>query len=188
MKDKYTIIALFGKSGSGKDTLLNKIMYAKPKFNRVVPTTTRPKRDYEIEGVDYHFLDEVSFTKELLENNLIEATSFQVAYDTSWFYGTNIKDLSKDNVNIGVFNLQAIRCMLDDDRLKVCPIFVDASNKTRLLRNLHREQSPNCHEICRRFMADEKDFFEIDIPFYLFNNEDGESPKQLLDYIEGLFE
>lgn len=188
MSNKYTIVALFGKSGSGKDTLLNKIIYAKPTFNKIISTTTRPKRNYEINDVDYHFLDEVAFTKELLENNLIEATSFQVTCSTSWFYGTNIKDLSKDKVNVGVFNIEAIHAMLEDDRLKVCPVYIDASDKTRLLRNLSREQSPNCHEICRRFIADEKDFLEIDIPYYYFNNEDGESPKQLLNYIEGLFE
>ena len=34
-----------------------------------------------------------------------------------------------------------------------------------------REEDPDCSEICRRFLADEKDFNELEFPYYQYNNE-----------------
>ena len=52
------IIYLMGKSSSGKDTVYRKILQSK-KFNlsKMVPYTTRPIREGEQEGVEYHFTD-----------------------------------------------------------------------------------------------------------------------------------
>ena len=64
MKNKYTIIAIMGKSGSGKDTLC-KALFKEPAFldaNLIVSCTTRPIRDYETDGIDYHFLTTEEFT------------------------------------------------------------------------------------------------------------------------------
>ena len=44
----------------------------------------------------------------------------------------------------------------DDIDLEI--IYVKASDKTRLLRQLNREEEPNVHEIVRRFYTDEADF------------------------------
>ena len=56
--NKYTIIAIMGKAGSGKDTLC-KALLNEPEFltaRPIVSCTTRPIRDYEKDGIDYHFL------------------------------------------------------------------------------------------------------------------------------------
>jgi guanylate kinase len=42
--------------------------------------------------------------------------------------------------------------------VEVYPIFIEASDKTRLLRQLNREKDPDVKEIVRRFHADEEDF------------------------------
>ena len=44
------------------------------------------------------------------------------------------------------------------------------------MRQLNREKNPNCHEIIRRFTADEEDFAEKDIEYlspdmFITNNE-----------------
>ena len=47
-----------GKAGSGKDTLLKTLLQTSPfnMANPIISCTTRPIRDYEKDGVDYHFL------------------------------------------------------------------------------------------------------------------------------------
>ena len=81
------ILTIIGKSASGKDTLLKdlKNIIAEidifNKFNFVIKTTTRPKRDYELDDVDYHFITEDEFTNKLLINkdemNSNNFTTFQ---------------------------------------------------------------------------------------------------------------
>lgn len=158
---KINLIAIFGKSASGKDTMLKEV-YAQrsDKIHKVVGCTTRPPRAGEIDGVDYHFLTIPEFTKELLDNKLVEATCFNY-----WFYGTTFDEFDEDKVNIGIFNNEAIGILLEDDRLAIHPWQIICDDKERLIRALNREENPDCHEICRRFLAEEKDYETIDFEF-----------------------
>lgn len=87
---------------------------------------------------------------------MLEATEFN-----GWHYGTALSDLSKDKINIGVFNPAGIYCMLEDRNIDLDVYLVQASAKNRLIRQLTREDNPNINEIFRRFNADEEDFFDI---------------------------
>ena len=48
------------------------------------------------------------------------------------------------------------------------------ADKERLLRSLNREEKPDCQEICRRFLADKKDFADenIEFDFLQYYNKD----------------
>lgn len=166
--NKIKVIALFGKSASGKDTIQKAIIkYFPTMTHSIISCTTRPKRDYEEEGKDYYFLTTAQFAEKVLDGSMLEATEFN-----DWFYGAPIEALQEDKVNIGVFNPAGIEALLADTRIEVLPIFIVASDKTRLLRSLNREAAPDCAEICRRYFTDDKDF--SDIPYYhytIVNNE-----------------
>lgn len=166
---KIKILALFGKSASGKDTIQKWITTNFPALTKgIVSCTTRPPRDGEQEGVDYFFLTDEQFAAKVLDGSMLEATSFR-----EWFYGTALDQLDPDKINVGVFNITGIECILQDSRLDVEPVWVHASDKTRLLRSLNRESNPDCAEICRRFQADEKDFNEMDdFDYFGWVNED----------------
>ena len=167
---RIPIIALFGKSGSGKDTLQSALCSDKNyNYHKIVSATTRPPRDYEQEGVDYYFLTEIEFAQKIIDLEMLEATSFR-----DWFYGTPLSSLDPDKINIGVFNPQGIRCLLDDDRLDVIPVYVLASDKTRMLRALNREDQPDVSEIARRYLKDNEDFsgVEDEFDYYCFYNEE----------------
>ena len=165
--EKIKVIALVGKAGAGKDYLLR---YYTDLFNGkvIVSCTTRPKREYEIEGKDYHFLSEEEFAAACF----VEETEFN-----NWHYGTRYEDLDPDHVNVGVFNPAGIRALATNEDIELSVVYVKASAKTRLLRQLNREKDPNVYEIIRRFSADEadfqddKDFTTLGKYFYYFWND-----------------
>ena len=68
------------------------------------------------------------------------------------------EDLDLDRTNIGVFNPTGLKSLAAHDDIDLEIIYVKASAKTRLLRQLHREEDPNVYEIIRRFSTDEADF------------------------------
>ena len=164
--EKYKILALFGESGAGKDTILQWVVSHLPNTKSIVSCTTRPKRDYEIEGKDYHFLTNEEFATKVLDGTMLEATNFN-----GWHYGTPLEELHSDVVNVGVFNIQGIECLLGDTRLEVLPVYVFVPDKTRLIRALERERNPNCLEICRRFQTDMQDFADVPFDYQVLLNE-----------------
>jgi guanylate kinase len=146
--EKIKVIAYVGKSGAGKDYCMKRTAEYH-NYHIIVSSTTRPKRDYETEGVDYHFLSE----KEFAAARFLETASFN-----GWHYGTRYEDLDPNKVNIGVFNPTGLKSLAAHDDIDLTIVYVKASDKTRLLRQLNREEEPNVHEIIRRFATDEADF------------------------------
>lgn len=177
--NKYKIIALFGPAGSGKDYIQKHIMqtaWGKTYLNQIISCTTRPPRDNEKNGIDYYFVKKEDFFKQ----NLIEFT-----YYKDWFYGTSIDCLDKDKINIGVFNIQGIQTLLNNENCEILPIKIQTnSDRTRLLRQLNRQNNPNCFEICRRFISDRQDFFVIPFPYKIVENNTEEVDPVILDIID----
>ncbi|AXF52522.1 MAG: GMPK protein [Caudoviricetes sp.] len=185
--DKIKILALFGKSGAGKDYMANWILNKYPNLtNRIVRHTTREKRANEWNKVDYHFIPVKKFTGMVLNNKFIEAECFN-----DWFYGTSFSSLDKKRLNIGCYSINAIETLLSDNRLEVLPVYIKSLDRVRLLRSLNRDPLCDCSEICRRFLADEKDFGEgLDFPFHYctyYNDEnlvtDIKSVKEVREFL-----
>ena len=169
--NNYKIIALFGKSGAGKDYIQHWMLNNISNCHKIISYTTRLKRDYEIDNKDYHFCSENEFKKLINNKEMLESTDFN-----GWLYGTAISSLEKNKINIGVFNPQGVETLINinknsiDTKLDVFPLYIDANDKLRLYRNLKRESNPNCIEICRRFLADEKDFKNINFNYETYDN------------------
>lgn len=154
MNKKYKIIALMGKAGAGKDTILQKcLIRADGQLHGIVSYTTRPPREGEVDGKDYYFIDE----KEFLNKNMFESTEFR-----GWYYGISEDSLSLDKVNIGVFNPTGVRTLQSLPNVDVIPVYVEVGDKTRLLRQLNRENLPDVEEIIRRYYTDRDDFADIE--------------------------
>ena len=81
---KYNIIALFGEKGNGKGTVLNWMVSHYPdQIHKIISCTTRPLREGERNGDNYHFISADDFTLQTLNGTMLEATSFR-----DQFYGT----------------------------------------------------------------------------------------------------
>ena len=162
----YKIIALIGKAGSGKDTMMHRVLERNPNLHEIVSCTTRPRREGEVEGVNYFYLTPEQFGYKVLHDEMLEATCFN-----DWFYGTSYESLRSDVTNIGVFNPAGIESLLGRKDVVVHVFYVTASPKNRLLRQLNREKDPDVDEIIRRYKADEIDFADLDFEYDVLYNE-----------------
>ena len=69
------LVIVSGPSGVGKDTVIQSLCLVPtmPERYFVITSTTRPRRDYEVDGVHYHFLDEAEFERRRLAGGFLEA-------------------------------------------------------------------------------------------------------------------
>ena len=162
----YKIIAFVGEAGCGKDTLMQRVLAARPgRFNEIVSCTTRPMREGEAEGVNYFYFTVPAFKEKITNGDMLEYTIFN-----NWYYGTSINSLRSDRPNIGVFNPAGIYSMLNRKDIELTIFRVKCDNKNRLLRQLNRESSPDVDEIIRRYATDRDDFKNLDFNYIEIEN------------------
>ena len=170
--EKIKIIALFGEAGSGKDYLYNKIVHwdeegvIEPVFNTIVKSTTRPQREMETDGVDYHFLTVDQFTEATKQGNM---TAISVYRD--WMYGIETSELSTKKPNFVILDLLALGALTRNPDYDLTIFKISASPKTRLLRQLNREKNPDTDEIIRRYSADKEEYSRLDFDYIELKNE-----------------
>ena len=69
---KYKIVAICGKAGAGKDALLQALLRAYPEAHEIISYTTRPPRDYEVDGKNYHFITKEQFIQLIEEGKIFK--------------------------------------------------------------------------------------------------------------------
>ena len=159
------IYCMMGKSSSGKDTLYQKVLERLPQIHRVVPYTTRPIREGEQDGVEYHFMDDKQLAELETDGKIVELRAYNTVHGI-WKYFTvddGQIDLEQgDYLLIGTLETyEKIREYYGAEHL--VPIYIEVEDGERLARALERERRqavPKYKEMCRRFLADEEDFCE----------------------------
>ncbi len=162
-------------------------------LRKIIPYTTRPIREGEKEGIQYHFTDMEGFNDLLESGKVIE---YRV-YDTfhgKWIYYTvadeSIDLNNNDYLIIGTpQSYDATKKYFGND--KVLPILINVDDGVRLTRALNREkkqEKPKYEEMCRRFLADAEDFSADKLEKVginkVFNNEIlDKCIEEVIDYI-----
>ena len=79
------VIIVSGPSGVGKDTVISSlcILPVEPQRFFVITSTTRPRRDYEVDGVHYNFVSQEEFERRNAAGGFLEAN-----YVHGHWYGT----------------------------------------------------------------------------------------------------
>ena len=156
------IFYIMGKSSSGKDTIYNRIR-SEENLIPVVLYTTRPMRENEENGREYHFVDRACFDKMKLEGKVIEERIYNTIHG-EWIYFTSSDsiDIEKGNC-IGIGTLESYVKIKEHFGEAVVPIYIEVEDGLRLARAVERERTqtnPKYAELCRRFLADSIDFSE----------------------------
>lgn len=153
---KHEKILILGKSGSGKDHLMRKLV--EKGLRPCLKTTTRPQRKFEQQGVTYDFTTNFNFTKLIKENKLFVYQEFIVTPENSepenWYYGITKEEF--DNGQVFIMTPNEFGSISSEDRKKCFVIYLDISRSVRESRLLKREDKND--SIMRRMDADEVDF------------------------------
>lgn len=161
------IFCIVGKSASGKDTIYKEILSIHySNLIPVIPYTTRPKRVGENNGDDYNFVNEEQLRSFEEHGQVIEKRQYFTTQGI-WYYFTLKFNIVDDNDYILITTLDgaiSIKEQYGADMVHIIYLIVD--DKTRLLRCIERESkqiNPDYSEVCRRFIADQKDFSDAKI-------------------------
>lgn len=191
------IFCLMGKSASGKDTVYREVLRSSGlPLKEVILYTTRPIRSGETDGVTYHFTTEEEAKALSDAGKVIEMRTYRTVHGP-WSYFTvddGQFDLeTSDYLLIGTLeSYQKIRSYFGADA--VCGIYIWVEDGLRLARALERErgqEAPKYAELCRRFLADEKDFSEenleaAEVSLCIENNDLNETVAAVSSYIKNM--
>lgn len=162
------IVIIMGKSSSGKDTIYARLLEELSEYlNTITLYTTRPIRPGEVHGKTYFYTDDDGLKVLRDEGKVIEERPYETIHGV-WRYATvDNGDIDLENnsyITIGTLvSLEKIRNYYGED--KVIPIYLEIDDDTRARRALNREfeTQKQYSEMCRRWLADEKDFSEENI-------------------------
>ena len=160
------IYYLLGKSATGKDTLYKEILKRRPKLRTVTMYTTRPIREGETDGVEYFFTDREELERQLASEKVIESRTYQTIAGPWTYYTVDDGqfDVADDESFLMIGTLESYEKMCAYfEAGKMVPVYIEVPDGIRLLRAVKREENqkkPNYREVCRRYLADEKDFSE----------------------------
>lgn len=133
------LVILTGKSSCGKDTLQEELVN-KENFIRMVSTTTRPKREGEIEGREYYFVDKDTFSDLNREGFFIEHRAYNTLVNNkedTWYYGLgkqkSKEEISRDDVDyITILDLNGAKTAIDYYGEDNCvAVYIDLDDKVR---------------------------------------------------------
>ena len=160
------IYYLLGKSATGKDTLYKEILKRRPKLRTVTMYTTRPIREGETDGVEYFFTGREELERQLASGKVIESRTYQTIAGPWTYYTVDDGqfDVADDESCLMIGTLESYEKMCAYFEVgKLAPVYIEVPDGIRLLRAVKREENqkkPNYREVCRRYLADEKDFSE----------------------------
>jgi guanylate kinase len=176
---KRKLFIIFGRSGTGKSTIVRRFNERNPGLIKtIVTTTTRPMRDGEVDGVNYHFKTKEQFERLIAEDGLVEYVEYSGNY-----YGTTKDefDYTRDNIIVlepnGIANIEKMY----KDTFTIFKIEIEASDARILERLLNRNST--VEEIARRFRDDKVRFQNLDYTVRIYN----ESPlHEVVIYFEDI--
>ena len=149
-------LIILGKSGSGKDYLMRKLV--EKGLKGCLKMTTRPQRKFEKQGITYNFVNDNQFTELIKENKFLAYQTFNVTPEgrnpETWYYGVTLEEFNESQVFImtpGEFS------NIDEDTRKKCfVVYLDIDRSVRESRLFKREDRND--SVIRRLESDDIDF------------------------------
>ncbi|XP_076255697.1 MAGUK p55 family member stardust isoform X5 [Rhynchophorus ferrugineus] len=128
--DKKRPIVLIGPPDIGRHELRKRLMENSERFAAAIPHTSRPRKESEVDGQDYHFISRGQFEADILSRKFVEHGEYEKAY-----YGTSLDAIRSVVISgkICVLNLhpQSLKILRTSD-LKPYVVFVAPPNLENL--------------------------------------------------------
>ncbi|XP_053608996.1 protein PALS1 isoform X4 [Plodia interpunctella] len=180
-------IVLIGPPNIGRHELRQRLMEDSSRFAAAVPHTSRPRKDHEVPGQDYHFISRTQFEADILNRKFVEHGEYEKAY-----YGTSLEAI-REVVNSGkicVLNLhpQSLKILRNSD-LKPYTVFVAPPSLEKLRQKKIRNGEAFKEEELKEIIATARDMelrwghlFDM----IIINNDTQRAYQQLLNEINSL--
>ncbi len=157
------IIYIMGKSSTGKDTIFKELLRNKIfDLKTIVSYTTRPIREGEKNGNEYFFTDEEGFQRLKAEGKIIEDRCYNTIHGPWRYFTADDGQINGNDNYITIGTIESYLCVKKYyGEKRLVPVLVDLDDGVRLQRAINRErrqEKPKYEELCRRFLADSKDF------------------------------
>ena len=156
------MIGIMGKNGAGKTFLANQL-YALG-FNRNIGYTTRPMRNNEVNGLDYHFISKQDFEEYIAQRRFID---YKIR--NGHYYGMMTENFDNNTILLAG----------DYDKIQkatgydIVRIYIDADLERRYSRVLTRNDSPQ--EVFDRFHSENFSYLFDFNAVFIDNNFDNSS-------------
>ncbi len=153
--NKPLIIIISSPSGAGKTTICRNLLSLDSNIKLSISVTTRPARDNEIDGKDYHFINSEKFIDMLNNNKFLEHAK---VFDN--YYGSLRKEVDDylANGNDVLFDIdwQGAQQIVNSDYLRIITIFVMPPSKESIEQRLltRQKDSGDNSEIVKRRMQE----------------------------------
>ncbi len=167
---KSMLLIISGPSGTGKGTLVKKLMNSDPSIVFSCSVTTREPRPGEVNGVHYYFVDEMAFDGLLARNAFLEHATVH-----GHRYGTLKEEVQKNldagkNVLLDVDPQGAIHVM--EQAEEYVSIFILPPSFSALRVRLHTRNTDDPAEIERRLNNAREEIQKISCYQYALINDD----------------
>lgn len=183
---KGLLIILSGPSGVGKGTVRRYIMdNFNLKLSYSISMTTRPQREKEINGVDYYFVSNEEFDRNIKENNFLEYEEF-----VGNRYGTpkdKVEKLRSEGkhvlLEIEVNGAAEVMSKINDDR--IISFFLMPPNLEALENRIRRRKTESEEIIQARLNKGKKEMSMTDQYDHIILNDDvARASQEIVDLIK----
>lgn len=186
-KYKGAILVLSGPSGAGKSSLYQILAKEFPKHYFSISSTTRPKRENEIDGVHYHFVSKEKFEQGIKEESFLEWAEVHGSY-----YGTNknriLEALCEDKLIILDVDIQGQMNIKQAFPNHTTSVFITTLNQKILRERLCKRGSDSAGMIEERLENATKEIKSLYAFDYLIINDDlEECAKKLICIVKSAF-
>jgi guanylate kinase len=165
------VLVLSGPSGAGKSSLIRQIIDDIGACYFSISTTTRPKREGEVDGVDYHFVDKEEFEREIEEDQFLE---YAIVHGN--YYGTSLRPVKKalEEGKLVIFDIDVQGNSAVQNRLGdiTTSVFITPPTLSELKRRLENRSTDSQEVIEGRMKMAKKEIQRVSEYEYLLINDD----------------
>lgn len=155
-----------GKSATGKDLIYRRLAAEETVgLTPLVIHTTRPMREGEKDGREYHFTDEEGLARMRAAGKVIEERVYPTIHGNWYYFTADDGSIDLEHESYLVIGTLAA-CLAMKEYFgsgRIVPIYIEVNDEIRIRRAIDREagqKKPAFAEVCRRYLADEEDFSE----------------------------
>jgi len=183
MNNGEHLIVLSGPAGSGKDTVVAKLIEQHPEIEVSVSMTTRDKRPGEREGVNYYYVTTEEFERRIRDGEVLEHTNYCGNY-----YGTPKSEVDR-RIAAGIDVVLIIEVEGAGNIKRIYPdaklIFVRPPSFEELERRLRGRKTESEEKIRARLArALEEMEYACDYDYVLINDRVEDCAQELYEIIK----